>query len=75
MKQLIAAFLLLFLAISATVLASPSTVRFAHLDTNMDGSISFVEAKQDKELLRQFTDLDEDNDEMISKAEFENFKP
>ena len=75
MKQLIAAFLLLFLAISATVLASPSAVRFAHLDTNMDGSISFVEAKEDKELLRQFTDLDEDNDEMISKSEFENFKP
>ena len=74
MKQLIAAFLL-FLAISATVLASPSAVRFAHLDTNMDGSISFVEAKQDKELLKQFTDLDEDNDERISKAECENVKP
>ena len=67
MKQLIGAFSLLFLAISATALASSLNVRFMHLDKNMDG--------QDKQLLKQFTDLDKDNNEMISKKEFENFKP
>jgi hypothetical protein len=75
MKQLIAAFSLMFLAISATVLASPTNVRFAHLDKNMDGQISITEAKKDKEVMKQFTDLDENDDEMISKKEFESFKP
>ncbi|MEL0647987.1 hypothetical protein V6248_11185 [Pseudoalteromonas agarivorans] len=75
MKQLIAAFSLMFLAISATVLASPVNVRFAHLDTDMDGQISLAEAKQDKEVMRQFTDLDENGDEKVSKKEFESFKP
>ena len=75
MKQLIGAFSLLFLAISATALASSLNVRFMHLDKNMDCQISLTEAKQDKQLLKQFTDLDKDNNEMISKKEFENFKP
>ncbi|MBH0057773.1 hypothetical protein I6F65_12435 [Pseudoalteromonas sp. SWXJZ94C] len=75
MKQLIAAFSLMFLAISATVLASPTNVRFAHLDKDMDGQISITEAKKDKEVMKQFTDLDENDDEMISKKEFESFKP
>ena len=75
MKQLIGAFSLLFLAISATALASSLNVRFMHLDKNMDGQISLVEAKQDKQLLKQFADLDKDNNEMISKKEFQNFKP
>ncbi|MEM5507462.1 hypothetical protein WNY98_01140 [Pseudoalteromonas sp. AS71] len=75
MKQLIAAFSLMFLAISATVLASPTNVRFTHLDKDMDGQISVAEAKKDKEVMRQFTDLDEDGDEKISKKEFESFKP
>jgi len=75
MKQLIGAFSLLFLAISATALASSLNVRFMHLDKNMDDQISLVEAKQDKQLLKQFTDLDKDNNEMISKKEFQNFKP
>lgn len=75
MKQLIGAFSLLFLAISATALASSLNVRFMHLDKNMDDQISLTEAKQDKQLLKQFTDLDKDNNEMISKKEFENFKP
>ncbi|MGE6449690.1 hypothetical protein [Pseudoalteromonas tetraodonis] len=75
MKQLIGAFSLLFLAISATALASPLNVRFMHLDKNMDDQISLVEAKQDKQLLKQFADLDNDNNEMISKKEFQNFKP
>ena len=51
MKQLIGAFSLLFLAISATALASPLNVRFMHLDKNMDDQISLVEAKQDKQLV------------------------
>lgn len=75
MKQLIAAFSLMFLAISATVIASPTNVRFAHLDKDMDGQISIIEAKQDKEVMKQFTDLDENNDEVISKTEFKSFKP
>ena len=75
MKQLIGAFSLLFLAISATALASSLNVRFMHLDKNMDGQISLTEDKQDKQLLKQFTDVDKDNNEMISKKEFENFKP
>ncbi|GAB0110073.1 hypothetical protein NQU47_03490 [Pseudoalteromonas distincta] len=75
MNQLIAAFSLMFLAISATVIASPTNVRFAHLDKDMDGQITLIEAKQDKQVMRQFADLDEDGDERISKKEFENFKP
>lgn len=75
MKQLIAAFSLMFLAISATVIASPTNVRFAHLDKDMDGQISIAEAKEDKEVMRQFADLDEDSDEKVSKKEFESFKP
>ncbi|MEL0640011.1 hypothetical protein V6260_05250 [Pseudoalteromonas aliena] len=75
MKQLIAAFSLMFLTISATVIASPTNVRFAHLDKDMDGQITLIEAKQDKQVVRQFADLDEDGDEKISKKEFESFKP
>ncbi|ALS32024.1 MULTISPECIES: hypothetical protein [Pseudoalteromonas] len=75
MKQLIAAFSLLFLVISATALASSFNARFAFLDKNMDGKISITEAKKDKEVMKQFSDLDVNNDEMISKKEFEAFKP
>jgi Ca2+-binding EF-hand superfamily protein len=75
MQQLIAAFSLLFLAISATALASTFNARFAFLDKNMDGYISLVEAQQDKQLLQQFTSLDTNNDEKISKKEFAAFKP
>ncbi len=75
MKQLIAAFSLLFLVISATALASSFNARFAFLDKNMDGKISITEAKIDKEVMKQFSDLDVNNDEMISKKEFEAFKP
>ena len=75
MKQLIAAFSLLFLVISATALASSFNARFAFLDKNMDGKISITEAKKDKEVMKQLSDLDENNDEMISKKEFEAFKP
>ena len=65
MKQLIAAFSLLFLVISATALASSFNARFAFLDKNMDGKISITEAKKDKEVMKQFSDLDVNNDEMI----------
>ena len=41
----------------------------------MDGKISITEAKKDKEVMKQFSDLDVNNDEMISKKEFEAFKP
>ncbi|MBO7928025.1 hypothetical protein J5X91_17430 [Pseudoalteromonas sp. K222D] len=75
MKQLIAAFSLLFLVISATALASSFNARFAFLDKNMDGKISITEAKKDKDVMKQFSDLDVNNDEMISKKEFEAFKP
>jgi len=75
MKQLIAAFSLLFLVISATALASSFNARFAFLDKNMDGKISITEAKKDKEVMKQFSDLYVNNDEMISKKEFEAFKP
>ena len=74
MKQLIAAFSLMFLIISATVLASQSNVKFAQLDTNADGQISLLEAKQNDALLKQFSDLDDDNDEHLSEQEFEKFK-
>ena len=74
MKQLIAAFSLMFLIISATVLASQSNVKFAKLDTNADGQISLLEAKQNEALLKQFSDLDDDNDEHLSEQEFEKFK-
>jgi hypothetical protein len=75
MKQLIAAFSLIFLAVSATALASPTNVRFAHLDKNMDGKISISEATQDKVVMKQFADLDKNDDDMISKSEFGSFKP
>ena len=75
MKQLIAAFSLLFLVISATALASSFNARFAFLDKNMDGKISITEAKKDKEVMKQFSDLDVNNDEIIAKKEFEAFKP
>lgn len=75
MKQLIAAFSLLFLVISATALASSFNARFAFLDKNMDGKISITEAKKDRDVMKQFSDLDVNNDEMISKKEFEAFKP
>lgn len=74
MKQLIAAFSLMFLVISATVLASQLNVKFAQFDTNSDGKISLLEAKQNPALLKQFTDLDENNDELLSEQEFANFK-
>lgn len=74
MKQLISAFSLLFLAISATALASSMNIRFAKLDKNMDKQLSIIEAKQDKEVMKQFSDLDVNNDEMISKEEFKHFK-
>jgi uncharacterized protein YjcR len=75
MKQLIAAFLLLLLAISATALASSFNARFAFLDKNMDGQTSLVEAKQNKEVMKQFTYLATDNNELIFKKEFDAFKP
>jgi Ca2+-binding EF-hand superfamily protein len=75
MKQLTAAFSLLFLIISATTLASSFNARFAFLDKNMDGHISIAEAKKDKHVMKQFRDLDVDNDDMISKQEFAAFKP
>ena len=74
MKQLIAAFSLMFLVISATVLASQLNVKFAQFDTNSDGKISLLEAKQNPALLKQFADLDENNDELLSEQEFANFK-
>ncbi|MEH6395030.1 hypothetical protein [Pseudoalteromonas sp.] len=74
MKQLIAAFSLMFLIISATVLASQANVKFAQLDTNADGQISLLEAKKNDALLKQFTDLDDNNDEFLSEQEFANFK-
>ncbi|BDF93286.1 MULTISPECIES: hypothetical protein [Pseudoalteromonas] len=74
MRQLIAAFSLMFLIISATVLASQLNVKFAQLDTNADGQISLLEAKQNDALLKQFTDLDDNNDEVLSEQEFANFK-
>ena len=66
MKQLIAAFALMFLAISATALAPSVNIRFAHLDNDMHGAVSLAEAKQDKEVMRQFADLDENQDKKIS---------
>ncbi|MBB1293239.1 hypothetical protein H5154_01445 [Pseudoalteromonas sp. SR44-5] len=74
MKQLIAAFSLMFLVISATVLASQLNVKFAQLDTDSDGQISLLEAKQNNTLLKQFTDLDDNNDEQLSEQEFAKFK-
>ncbi|WP_257324069.1 hypothetical protein [Pseudoalteromonas rhizosphaerae] len=74
MKQLIAAFSLMFLVISATVLASQLNVKFAQLDTDSDGQISLFEAKQNNTRLKQFTDLDDNNDEQLSEQEFAKFK-
>ena len=74
MKQLIAAFSLMFLVISTTVLASQLNVKFAQLDTDSDGQISLLEAKQNNTLLKQFTDLDDNNDEQLSEQEFAKFK-
>ncbi|MCF7517206.1 MULTISPECIES: hypothetical protein [Pseudoalteromonas] len=74
MKQLIAAFSLMFLVISATVLASQMDVRFAKFDTNADGEISLTEATQHEDLLKQFADLDKNDDQVLSEQEFEKFK-
>ncbi|MEG3345503.1 hypothetical protein WDB89_09305 [Pseudoalteromonas sp. B5MOD-1] len=75
MKQLLAAFSLMFLVISATVLASQMDVRFAKFDTNADGEISLTEATKHDNLLKQFADLDENSDQVLSEQEFEKFKP
>lgn len=64
----------MFLIISAAVLASQTNVKFAQLDSNADGQISLLEAKQNDALLKQFTDLDDNNDELLSAQEFANFK-
>ncbi|MDN3378392.1 MULTISPECIES: hypothetical protein [unclassified Pseudoalteromonas] len=74
MKQLLAAFSLLLLANSASVLASQLNVRFAQLDTDSDGVISLLEAKQNDDLFKQFSDLDENQDEVLSEKEFTQFK-
>ncbi|MBC7009750.1 hypothetical protein BIZ38_14935 [Pseudoalteromonas sp. BZK2] len=75
MKQLLAAFSLMFLVISATVLASQMDVRFAQFDTNADGEISLTEATKHDSLLKQFADLDENGDQVLSEQELEKFKP
>ncbi|MCQ8879011.1 hypothetical protein NQT69_13445 [Pseudoalteromonas shioyasakiensis] len=74
MKQLIAAFSLLLLAISASVLANQMNVKFAQLDIDSDGVISLLEAKKNDELFKQFSDLDENQDEVLSEKEFAHFK-
>ncbi|MDB2355886.1 MULTISPECIES: hypothetical protein [unclassified Pseudoalteromonas] len=74
MKQLISAFALMFLAISASVLASQLNVKFAQFDVNSDGEISRLEAKKSDNLFKQFSDLDENGDEMLSEREFEQLK-
>jgi hypothetical protein len=74
MKQLISAFALMFLAISASVLASRLNVKFAQFDTNSDGEISRLEAKNSDNLFKQFSDLDENCVEMLSEGEFEQLK-
>lgn len=74
MKQLIAAFSLMFLVISATVLASQMNILFAKLDIDADGQISLVEAKSNEQLVKQFADLDENEDQQLSEQEFANFK-
>ncbi|MGS0534761.1 hypothetical protein [Pseudoalteromonas sp. SaAl2] len=74
MKQILAAFSLLLLAISASVLASQLNVRFAQLDTDSDGVISLLEAKQNDDLFKKFSDLDENQDEVLSEKEFTQFK-
>lgn len=74
MKQLTAAFSLMFLAISASVLASQLNVKFAQFDTDSDGQISLLEAKQSDDLFKQFSDLDENQDEALSEQEFAQFK-
>ncbi|NMR24364.1 hypothetical protein HH219_02170 [Pseudoalteromonas sp. NEC-BIFX-2020_015] len=74
MKQLIAAFSLLFLMISATVLAAQLNVKFAKLDIDSDGKISLLEAKKNMALFKQFSDLDDNQDEHLSEQEFSKFK-
>lgn len=74
MKQLIAAFSLLFLMISATVLAAQLNVKFAKLDIDSDGQISLFEAKKNMALFKQFSDLDDNQDEHLSEQEFSKFK-
>ncbi|KPH61933.1 hypothetical protein AMS58_06545 [Pseudoalteromonas porphyrae] len=74
MKQLIAAFSLLFLMISATVLAAQLNVKFAKLDIDSDGQISLLEAKKNMALFKQFSDLDDNQDEHLSEQEFSKFK-
>ncbi|WP_394192376.1 hypothetical protein [Pseudoalteromonas atlantica] len=74
MKQLISAFALMFLAISASVLASQLNVKFAQFDINADGKISRIEAKKNDNLFKQFSDLDENGDEVLSEREFKQLK-
>ena len=74
MKQLISVFSVIFLVISASVLASQLNMKFAKLDTNSDGQISRLEAKQNEDLFKQFSDLDENKDEKLSEQEFAQFK-
>ncbi len=69
MKQLLAAFSLMFLVISATVLASQMDVRFAKFDINADGEISLTEASKHDNLFKQFADLDANDDQVISEQE------
>ena len=64
----------MFLAISASVLASQLNVKFAQFDINSDGEISRLEAKKSDNLFKQFSDLDENGDEMLSEREFEQLK-
>ena len=56
-------------------LASQMDVRFAKFDTNADGEISLTEATKHDNLLKQFADLDENGDQVLSEQEFEKFKP
>ncbi|MGO2478459.1 MAG: hypothetical protein ACTH7Q_08870 [Pseudoalteromonas sp.] len=74
MRQLIVAFSLMFLVISATVLASQMSIAFTKLDINADGQISLLEAKSNKQLVEQFDDLDENENQQLSEQEFTNFK-
>ena len=64
----------MFLAISVSVLASQLNVKFAQFDTNSDGEISRLEATNSDNLFKQFSDLDENGDEMLSEGEFEQLK-
>jgi len=64
----------MFLAISASVLASQLNVKFAQFDINADGKISRIEAKKNDNLFKQFSDLDENGDEVLSEREFKQLK-